>query len=74
MVGGIYAYSRGVQFQSVQMVDAYSYPNKQSEIDYNIAENNGGGIHAVSTTIKLTNSYVNIDSNTAKASGGVNLL
>ncbi|XP_064397068.1 uncharacterized protein LOC135343947 [Halichondria panicea] len=58
--GGIYAYSSRVEFRS----------NKQSEIVYNIAENNGGGIYAAATTIKLTQSYVNIDSNTAKAKGG----
>ncbi len=44
-------------------------PKKQSEITHNIAEN-GGGIHAVSSTIELTQSYVNIDSNIANASGG----
>ncbi|XP_064397685.1 probable outer membrane protein pmp20 [Halichondria panicea] len=58
--GGIYAYSSKVEFRS----------NKQSEIVDNIAENNGGGIYAAATTIKLTQSYVNIDSNTAKAKGG----
>ncbi len=54
------------------MVDAYGNlpPNKLSEITDNIAENNGGGIYAVSSTIELTHSYVNIDSNTANASGG----
>ena len=70
--GGIYAYSSRVEFQSVQMVGAYGQrlsPNKQSEIAHNIAEN-GGGIHAVSLNIKLTQSHVNIDSNTATASGG----
>ncbi len=70
--GGIYAYSSRVEFQSVQMVGAYGDPlppNKQSEIAHNIAEN-GGGIHAVSSTIKLTQSHVNIDSNTANTSGG----
>ncbi len=54
------------------MVGAYGQrlsPNKQSEIAHNIAEN-GGGIHAVSSNIKLTQSHVNIDSNTATASGG----
>ncbi|XP_064389302.1 uncharacterized protein LOC135337314 isoform X2 [Halichondria panicea] len=71
--GGIYAYSSRVEFQSVQMVDEYGRPlppNKQSGIAHNIAENNGGGIIAVSSTIELTHSHVNIDSNTAKASGG----
>ncbi len=71
--GGIYAYSSIVEFHSVQMVDANDHPlpqNKQSEITHNIAENNGGGIYAVSSTIELTLSYVNIDSNTAKVSGG----
>ncbi|XP_064389300.1 uncharacterized protein LOC135337313 isoform X2 [Halichondria panicea] len=80
--GGIYAYSSRVEFQSVQMENAYGYliPPKseiplqseippQSEIAHNIAEN-GGGIHAVSSTIKLTQSHVNIDSNTANTSGG----
>ncbi len=57
------------------MVDALLYGdplplNKQSEIAHNIAENNGGGIHAVSSTIELTQSYVNIDSNTAATRGG----
>ncbi len=71
--GGIYAYSSIVEFLSVQMVDTRGHPlppNKQSEITHNIAENNGGGIYAVSSTIELTLSYVNIDSNTAKVSGG----
>ncbi len=45
-------------------------PNKQTEIAHNIAVNNGGGIYAVSSTIELTQSYINIDSNTANASGG----
>ena len=68
--GGIYAYSSKVEFQSVLMRDRDGFPpNTQSEIAHNIAEN-GGGIHAVSSTIKLTQSHVNIDSNTAKASGG----
>ena len=70
--GGIYAYSSRVEFQPV-MRDRDGRPlpgpNTQSEIAHNIAEN-GGGIHAVSSTIKLTQSYVNIDSNTANASGG----
>ena len=71
--GGIYAYSSRVEFYSVPMVNASSWPlppNKQSEIAHNVAENNGGGIYAVSSSIELTQSYVNIDSNTAKASGG----
>ena len=70
--GGIYAYSSKVEFQSVLMRDRHGIllpPNTQSEIAHNIAKN-GGGIHAVSSTIKLTQSYVNIDSNTANASGG----
>ncbi len=56
----------------MQMVDAYGQPlppNKRSEIAHNIAEN-GGGIYAVSSTVELTQSYVNIDSNTANANGG----
>ena len=58
----------------VQMKNAYHNgrplpSNTQSEISHNIAEN-GGGIHAVSSTIKLTQSHVNIDSNTANTSGG----
>ena len=68
--GGIYAISSRVAFQSVPVVDGDSLsPNKSSKIAHNIAEN-GGGIHAVATTIELTHSYVDIDSNTAKASGG----
>ncbi|XP_064388868.1 uncharacterized protein LOC135336920 [Halichondria panicea] len=70
--GAIYAYSSRVEFQSVPIVGAYGYslpPNKQSGIAHNIAEN-GGGIYAVSSTIKLTQSHVNIDSNRANASGG----
>ena len=75
--GGIYAYSSRVEFQS-SVIDDYPQPpnnnplppNEQSDIAYNIAENNGGGIYAVSSTIKLTQSYVNIKSNTANASGG----
>ncbi len=74
--GGIYAHSSRVEFQPlVPMINAHGNPlrippNKQSEIAHNIAENNGGGIHAVSSTIKLTQSYVNINSNKANASGG----
>ncbi len=72
--GGIYAYSRRVKFQPalVQMLNAYGYPlpPNKSEIAHNIAENNGGGIYAISSTIELSLSYVNIDSNTANASGG----
>ncbi|XP_064389142.1 uncharacterized protein LOC135337173 [Halichondria panicea] len=72
--GGIYVYSSRVEFQSVPMVGAYGQPlppNRQSEIAQNIAENNGGGIYASSSTIEVvTQSHVNIDSNTAKASGG----
>ncbi len=75
--GGIYAYSSRVEFKPlVRLVDARGYPfppNEQSEIAHNIAENNGGGIHAVSSTIKRTESYVNIDSNTATSGGGVYL-
>ncbi|XP_064389550.1 uncharacterized protein LOC135337549 [Halichondria panicea] len=71
--GGIYVYSSRVEFQSVPMVGAYGQllpPNRQSEIAQNIAEN-GGGIYASSSTIEVvTQSHVNIDSNTAKASGG----
>ncbi|XP_064389191.1 uncharacterized protein LOC135337227 [Halichondria panicea] len=67
--GGIYAYSSRVEFKSVQMVGADTYPNKQSEIAHNIAEN-GGGIYAVSSSVELTQSYVNIDSNTAATKGG----
>ncbi|XP_064387273.1 uncharacterized protein LOC135335647 [Halichondria panicea] len=59
--GGIYAHSSRVDFQSVLRIPA--------NIVDNIAEN-GGGIYAVATTIKLTRSHVNIDSNTATASGG----
>ncbi len=66
--GGIYAYSSRVEFQP--SVPLLSIPNIQSVITHNIAENNGGGIYAVASTIKLTESYVNIDSNTANASGG----
>ena len=71
--GGIYAYSSRVEFHSVLMLGPYGRPlppNKRSEIAHNIAENNGGGIYAVSSTIELTQSHVNIDSNTANASGG----
>ena len=63
--GGIYADSSKVEFQSALRIPA----NIQSEITDNIAEN-GGGIYAVATTIKLTQSHVNIDSNTATANGG----
>ena len=69
---GIYTYSSRVEFQSVQMEYADGWPlspNKQSEIAHNIAEN-GGSIHAVSSSIKLIRSHVNIDSNTANTSGG----
>ncbi len=58
--GGIYAFSSRVVFNT---------SHKQSEIVDNIAEN-GGGIYAVATTIELTRSYVNIDSNTATTNGG----
>ena len=68
--GGIYAYSSRIVFQSALLCDGRSRSiNKQSDIFQNNAEN-GGGIHAVATTIKLTQSYVNIDSNTATAKGG----
>ncbi|XP_064388815.1 uncharacterized protein LOC135336877 [Halichondria panicea] len=60
--GGIYAYSSIIKFNK-------PYSSKQSEIANNTAKN-GGGIQAVSSTIELIQSYVNIDSNTAKASGG----
>ena len=58
--GEIYAYSSTIIFNT---------PNKQSEITNNNAEN-GGGINVVATTLNLTRSYVNIDSNTANANGG----
>ena len=69
--GGIYAYSSKIEFQSSgSVVSDYPLPlNKQSKIADNIAEN-GGGIYAVATSIKLTQSYVNIDTNTATAEGG----
>ena len=72
--GGIYAYSSIVEFQSVLMPGPDGWldllpPNEQSEIDDNIATN-GGGIYAIATTIKLTQSNVNIKTNTATASGG----
>ena len=68
--GGIYAYSSRIVFKSALLCDGRSRSiNKQSDIFQNNAEN-GGGIHAVATTIKLTQSYVNIDSNTATAKGG----
>ena len=60
--GGIYAFSSRVEFQPSNGI-------YQSEIVGNIADN-GGGIHAVATSIKLTQSYVNIDSNTATSKGG----
>ncbi|XP_064390017.1 uncharacterized protein LOC135337926 [Halichondria panicea] len=63
--GGIYAHSSRVEFESALPIPS----NIRSEIIENIAEN-GGGIYAVATTIKLTRSHVNIDSNTATASGG----
>ncbi len=65
--GGIYAYSSRVEFLSHAHGNPLS-PNKQSKIAHNIAEN-GGGIYAVATTIKLTQSFVNIDTNTATANG-----
>ncbi len=58
--GGIYAYSSTIIFNT---------PNKQSEITNNNADN-GGGINVIATTLNLTQSYVNIDSNTADANGG----
>ncbi|XP_064389192.1 uncharacterized protein LOC135337228 [Halichondria panicea] len=60
--GGIYAHSSRVEFQ-------YSSNIKRTEIVGNIALN-GGGVYAVATTIKLTQSHINIDSNTATAKGG----
>ena len=63
--GGIYAHSSRVEFQSALPTLA----NIQSKIVENIAEN-GGGIYAVATTIKLTQSHVDIDSNKATAKGG----
>ncbi|XP_064397236.1 uncharacterized protein LOC135344080 [Halichondria panicea] len=68
--GGIYAYSSRVEFHSVLMLSGRPIPpNTPSEIAQNIATN-GGGIYAIATTIKLTLSYVTIDSNTATAKGG----
>ncbi|XP_064389558.1 uncharacterized protein LOC135337558 [Halichondria panicea] len=63
--GGIYAHSSRVEFESALPIPS----NIRSEIVENIAEN-GGGIYAVVTYIKLTRSHVNIDSNTASAKGG----
>ena len=63
--GGIYTHSSTVEFQS----PTRGGTNKH-EITDNNAKNNSGGVFAVATTIKLTQSYVNINSNTANANGG----
>ena len=61
--GGIYAYLSSIEFTSEEV-------NKQIMISNNNASQNGGGICAIASTIKISRSFVNIDSNTALVKGG----
>ena len=61
--GGIYAYLSSIEFTSEEV-------NKQIMIAKNIASQSGGGICAIASTIKISRSFVNIDSNTALVKGG----
>ena len=62
--GGIYAYLSSIEFTSEKLV------NRQIMISNNNARQNGGGICAIASTIKISRSFVNIDSNTALVKGG----
>ena len=61
--GGIYAYRSVLDFTAQQH-------KKESFITNNFAGQNGGGVCAVASTIKLSYSYVTVGSNTAQHSGG----
>ena len=62
--GGIYAYQSTVDFTSI------AENIKKSFIINNFAGQNGGGLHVIASTIKLTYSNVTIVSNTALLNGG----
>ena len=66
--GGIYAYQSTIDCKLENELNQ----KKSDEIFImnNIAGQNGGGMHAVASTIKLTYSFVNIGFNTAHLSGG----
>ena len=61
--GGIYAYLSSIEFTLEEV-------NKQIMIINNNANQSGGGICAISSTIKIAHSAVNINSNTASVNGG----
>ena len=61
--GGIYAYQSVIHFSSKEKI-------RKSFIINNLAGQNGGGVFAVASTIKLVHFFVTIDSNTALQSGG----
>ena len=61
--GGIYAFLSSIEFISEEV-------NKQVMITNNNARHSGGGICAIASTIKVSYSFVNINSNTALVNGG----
>ena len=61
--GGIYAYFSSIEFTSEEVNDHIMITN-------NNASQNGGGICAIASTIKVSRSHVIIDSNTASVNGG----
>ena len=61
--GGIYVYLSTIEFTSEEI-------NKQVMIANNNASQSGGGICAIASTIKISHSFVNINSNTALVNGG----
>ena len=61
--GGIYAYLSSIEFMSKEV-------NKQFMITNNNASQSGGGICAIASTIKISHSFVNINSNIASVNGG----
>ena len=61
--GGIYAYQSVIHFTSERDI-------VRSFIINNTVNQSGGGVCAMASSIKLTHSYVTIDSNTAQLSGG----
>ena len=61
--GGIYAFLSSIEFTLKEV-------NKQTMITNNNASQSGGGICAIASTIKISHSFVNINSNTALVNGG----
>ena len=59
--GGIYAYQSDIQFKPEQ--------NPRSDITKNTAFN-GGAICAIASNILISNTYIEVNSNTAKVNGG----